>query len=1132
MLNFDYLKDIPELAQLHQFCDLCEQRQYTEPDSSAINARKALEWLVKAIYKMKGVEPGERASLLQLTTADVFADFIADPKLMKAVHWVRKVGNLAAHDGKVTRSDAFFTVLNLYNLVGGVLLKLRVLDTLAPFDKSLLPTRQPRPRILVIRAEQTPEAFADTVEPVTVAEAPQVKADISWGDISEAETRRRFIDLMLREAGWEVLDTEGDVVGGKACIEVEVNGMPNNAGKGYADYVLFGTDGKPLAVVEAKRTSKDANVGKHQAELYADCLEQRYGVRPVIYYTNGYEIYCIDGLGYPARRLFAFHTAKDLELIMSRRTSRHDITDFSVKDEISDRYYQKRAIKSMCEWFNARHRRGLLVMATGTGKTRTAISLVDVLQRNNWVKNTLFLADRTSLVNQAARNFSKLLPNTSVTVLSDKTTDVDPNARITFSTYQTMINYVNTDHKPYSIGRFDLIIIDEAHRSVFGKYGDIFRYFDSLLVGLTATPREQVDKSTYELLHLEGGEPTDYYEYRTAVEDGYLVDYTGLIRGSKVVNEGIKYDDLSDDEKQQLEQVWEYEQLNKDPDEEWVPRNIGEQEIYKYIYNTDTIDKMLQDLMTNGLKVQSGELIGKTIIFAMNSKTAKLIVERFNALYPEYGNGFCEQIDYSINYSQDLIDKFSLRDNLPQIAVSVDMLDTGIDVPDVLNLVFFKRVRSRIKFMQMIGRGTRLSPDIFGVGKAECRLQRRCNIIGKPGPCGEICKHKEQFFIFDWGGNFKYFGENPKEGKAVKTTSLTERLFGVRADIACALQAPQYQADDFAKGLHDELKTILQAEVGKLNDAHIAVRNHWPAVSKYRDPAAWQYISEVDVLDLKNEVAPLLPKSLENELAKKFDLLSLYVQLGMVDENFDSGRHEGQITIIADALRKRSTIPDIQAKMPLLNEIMTSAFWDNKTLASIENMRRELRDLMKYLVSDGGKTFTVTIEDYVTDGGVAPKINTDVSYREKLLDFLTQHRDHPVLQKIHNLEYLSSEDIDELERILWQELGSKEDYERYLKREKMTADIPVAAFIRKIVGLDRQKAIALFTEFISANTLTAGQEEFINNILNYVCMNGDMEKTVFRNNRIFRDSLLKYFPNKAAQVAKFVAMLHDAITAA
>lgn len=1109
MLNFDYLKNIPELAPLHKLCDLCEQRQYSEPDSAAINARKALEWLVKAIYTMKGVEIPERAKLYELTVSDTYADFIADPELMKATHWIRKVGNLAAHDGKVTRSDAYYSTLNLYNLVGGVLLKLRVLDSLAPFDKTLLPTRQQRPRIIITRVDQTPESFAAGIPAANVSAAPSVAPEISWGDISEAETRRRFIDLMLREAGWELVETEGEAVGGKACVEIEVEGMPNATGKGYADYVLYGDNGKPLAVIEAKRTSKDPVVGKHQAELYADCLERKHGVRPVVYYTNGFEIHIIDGLGYPERQLFAFHPKKDLELIMSRRNTRRDISDFSVKEEITDRYYQEHAVKSMCEWFNGRHRRGLLVMATGTGKTRTAISLVDVLQRNNWIKNTLFLADRTSLVNQAARNFQKLLPNSPTTVLNDKTTEVDPNARITFSTYQTMINYVNTDQKPYSVGRFDLIIIDEAHRSVFGKFGDIFRYFDSLLVGLTATPRDQVDKSTYELLHLEGGEPTDYYDYETAIKDKNLVPYQGKIRGSKVVNEGIKYDELSDEEKQQLEQVWEYEQINKDPDEEWKPRDIREQEIYKYIYNVDTIDKMLQDLMENGLKIHSGEMIGKTIIFAMNSKTAKLIVERFNVLFPEYGPKFCEQIDYSVDYSQDLIDKFSLRDTLPQIAVSVDMLDTGIDVPDALNLVFFKRVRSRIKFMQMIGRGTRLSDDIFGAGK-----------------------DKEKFYIFDWGGNFRYFGANPKEGKAIKTVSLTERLFGVRADIACALQAPQYQADEFAKGLHDELKSLLQSDILKLSDMHISVRNKWPFVDKFRKAEKWAYISEVDVLDLKNEIAPLLPKSMENEMAKKFDLLSLYVQLGIVDDSFESDRHIGQITKIADALRRRASIPDIKAKMPLLNEIMTVEFWDNRTLASIENMRKEIRDLLKYLVGDSGKTFTVNIEDEVTDEGEAGGFKTTMTYKQKVLDYLTQNRDLPVLQKIHNLEKLTGSDIEELERILWHELGTKEDYERYLNRENLTADIPVAVFIRKVVGLDRQKAIKLFSEFISVNTLTAAQEEFINSILNYVCQNGDMEKKELRDNRFFFESLLTYFPDKAGQVAKFVALLHDVITAA
>lgn len=1107
MQNFDYLKDIPALSQIHEYCAITENRAYTEPLTSAIYARKALESLVKLIYRLKNVEIKERASINDLVNAPVFTEFINDPQLMRAISWVRRVGNVAAHDGTVSRRDAFFTALNLYNIVGGVLLKLRVLNSLTPFNGDLIPTRERRPRIIVPRTHPEPEAFVKEVPAKVVAEAPSVQPALSWGDISEAETRRRFIDLMLREAGWNVLEEEHLVSGGNACIEIEVKGMPNASGTGYADYVLFGDDGKPLAVIEAKRTSVDPVVGKHQAELYADCLERQYGVRPVIYYTNGYEIHVIDGLGYPPRQLASFHSKSDLELIHSQRESSLTISDFSINPKITDRYYQIRAVKSMGEWFNSKHRRGLLVMATGTGKTRTAISLVDVLIRNGRVKNILFLADRSSLVKQAFDAFNKHLPDSSTSRLDVKESDL--NARILFSTYHTMMGYINGDDKPLSVGRFDLIIIDEAHRSVFGKFGDIFKYFDSLLVGLTATPRDQVDKSTYELLQLEGGQPTDSYELETAVEDGYLVPYEALQRNSRIIEEGIKYDDLSDDEKQQLEEVWEYEQATKDPDEDWVPRNIQEKEIYKYIYNKDTVDKMLQDLMENGLKVESGEKIGKTIIFAMNSRTAKLIVERFHLLYPEYGPDFCVQIDYSISYAQSLIDNLQLRDKLPQIAVSVDMLDTGVDVPDALNLVFFKRVRSRIKFMQMIGRGTRLSADIFGEGR-----------------------HKEKFRIFDWGANFKYFGQNPKEPKQIKALSLTERLFGVRADIACALQAPQYQEDDFARGLHDEIKEILKSEISKLNDNHISVRANWPEVTKFRDPNTWQHITAVDVLDLKNKIAPLLVKSTENELAKKFDLLSLYVQLGLVDPAFSSAAYEGQITKIADTLRNKPTIPEIKAKMPLLNEIMTSAFWNNKTLASIENMRLQIRDLMKHLVGEPGRTFTVDIEDLVKDGGEAASFNTTVTYREKVLDFLTNNRDHPVLQKIHNLERLTNEDIDTLEKILWQELGSKEDYERYLQREQITTDIPVAAFIRKVNGVDRKKAVQMFTEFISANTLTAGQEEFINSILNYVCQNGDMRKEVLAANRLFRDSLLKYFPNKAAKVAQFITLLHDAITAA
>lgn len=1116
MLNFDYLKEIPGLSQIHEYCELAELRVNTEPVTSAIYARKALESMVRIIYRLKNVEMRERATLNDLVNAPVFVDFISSADLMRAISWVRRVGNLAAHDGNVSRRDAFFSALNLYNVIGGILLKFRLIESLAPFNGDLIPVgvsksgrnkvRLRRPAEEEIIVVEEPKVALE-VPPERIEEARQVQPDLSWGDISEAETRRRFIDLMLREAGWNVLDEEGLVSGGNACVEIEVDGMPSTSGKGFADYVLFGDDGRPLAVIEAKRTSVDPIAGSQQAKLYAEALERRYGVLPVIYYTNGYKIHFIDGLGYPPRELASFHSKADLEVIHSRRHSSLEISDFSINPDISDRYYQIRAVKSIGEWFNARHRRGLLVMATGTGKTRTAISLVDVLQRNGRIKNTLFLADRSSLVKQAFDDFNKHLPESSTSRLD--VSDPDLNARILFSTYHTMMGYINGDNKPFSVGRFDLIIIDEAHRSVFGKFGDIFRYFDSLLVGLTATPRDQVDKSTYELLQLEGGEPTDSYELDAAIQDGYLVPYEALQRNSEIIEKGIRYDDLSDSEKRQLEEVWEYEQAARDPDDDWKPRNITEKEIYKYIYNKDTIDKMLQDLMENGLKVESGEKIGKTIIFAMNSKTAALIVERFNFLYPEYGPDFCVQIDYSIKYAQSLIDNLKQRDRLPQIAVSVDMLDTGVDVPDVLNLVFFKRVRSRIKFMQMIGRGTRLSPGIFGEGK-----------------------DKERFMIFDWGANFKYFGENPKEPKSPRQVSLTERLFGVRADIACALQAPQYQEDDFAKALHDEIKEILKREVTSLNDNHISVRAQWETVTRFRDPDSWQHISEVDVLDLKNRVAPLLVKSTENELAKKFDLLALYVQLGFVNPAFATDTYESQITKVVDIIRSKASINEVKEKMPLLNEIMTSAFWSSKTLSSIENMRLKVRDLMKFMVGDPGRTFTVDIEDNVKDGGEAASFNTTMSYREKLLDFLTNHRDHHVLKKIHDLEYLTGEDIDELERILWQELGTKEDYERYLRHEQMTVDIPVAAFIRKVTGVDRKKAIKMFTDFISANSLNAGQEEFINSILNYVCQNGDMDLKVLARKSVFVNSLLKYFPDNTARVGEFITLLHSLISVA
>ena len=1102
MRNFDYLQELG-LTDLHRFCSSAEELQVSNPELSAVSARKALEYIVTELYKMKNIEIPERASLIELVDGEVFSNFIGDHKMMMAANYVRKVGNHGAHNIEVTKRESFFCLLNIYNVVAAVLHKLTVINEIVPFDKNLIPNRPQAPIVTPQKVERTSESSIIKLAKIEAVDDKTPVQEIAL-DISEAETRRLYIDLMLKEAGWEVLDTEGAIQPSKACIEVEVEGMPNNEGKGYCDYVLFAANGLPLAVVEAKRTSVSPVKGKHQAELYASCLEKRYGIRPVIYYTNGFETYIIDGLGYPPRRLYAFHTESDLELLIQKR-QRHDITDFSVKDNITDRHYQKMAIKSVCEHFNTKHRRGLLVMATGTGKTRVSISLVDVLARNGWVKNVLFLADRIPLVSQAHKNFVKLLPHMTTSVLSEER-DPDTTARITFSTYQTMINYIDRDEKAFSVGRFDLIIIDEAHRSIFGKYTAIINYFDALLVGLTATPRDEVDKNTYETFQMEQGEPNYAYELEDAVRDGYLVNWKGFKRGSLILKEGIKYNNLSPDEKEQLDKVWEYEQAKKAVDGGDYRRDIRSDEIFKYIFNLDTIDHVLQDLMENGLKVQSGERIGKSIIFAYNHRHAEMIVERFYALYPEYASEsseFCALIDNYVTYSQDLINKFEVRDGNPQIAVSVDMLDTGIDVPDVLNLVFFKAVKSLIKYEQMKGRGTRLSKDIFGPGH-----------------------DKEFFYIFDWCRNFEYFDNNPDGNKAKTVPSLTERIFSLRARIAFQLQHQKWQEDEFAKQLHDETKAVLKEQVASLSDSHISVRERWEQVSHFKNDDNWAYISEVDVNTLSNDIAPLLPKNTLDESAKKFDVLTMLIELSLLDGDTSCGKAVQNVQTIAEKLQEKATLPQVQAKMGTIKEVLSDVAWQNLSLKWLEKVRKDLRDLVKFLMGGDNKWFSVDIEDTISDEGTIDGITPRVTYKQSVLDFLSQNRNLPVLQKIYDMEQLTVADIKELERILWQELGSKDDYNRFTSG--MQCGSNVAIFIRSILGIDRKNAVRMFSDFISGNELNAEQEDFLMTIISYVCENGDITKEIVVNEAPF-DERLAVFSPYMLPLAKYIDTIHTVI---
>ena len=1107
--NFDYIlllaDKIPTFKHLHNYCRLAEEQQPIYPDASANNARKALEWLMKNMLKMAGVTVDARATLndmLRLPATDAFVN--RDYKFREDIYLVKKIGNAASHDGAepVNRVKAFRCLRALYNVVAGFMGRWDAVKEIPPFDATLISSpsapvalvKSPEPKVEMEVVNSVRKESLDDPQPVVIPRESLA---------SEAVTRRYLIDYMLMEAGWELLEEKGKVQGGKACIEVEVDGMPTASGKGYADYVLFSRGGKPLAVIEAKATSRAITEGRHQATLYADCLEKRYGVRPVIYYTNGFTTKVIDGMGYPDRDVISFHAMDDLERLIQKR-GRAEIKDVTIKEEITDRPYQQTAIKRIVEWFNAKHRRGLLVLATGTGKTRVSISLCDILMRNDWAKTVLFLADRTALVGQAHKNYEALLPSVSMSVLSEEKAP-DMQARILFSTYQTMINYLDREDKAFSVGRFDLIIIDEAHRSVFGRYGAIFNYFDSLLIGLTATPRDEIDRNTYDLLQLDNGMPNYSYDIDEAVRDGYLCPYKTLQYHSKIMERGAKWDEMSKEDREEAERLMDYEKslAGLGPDDEYH-RDILPQEIFKYLFNIDTIDKVLMELIKKGLKVKSGEEIGKTIIFAMNHKHAELIVERFRTLYPEKEPDYCQLIDNYVNKASELIRKFEQIDNYPQIAVSVDMLDTGVDVPSVLNLVFFKCVRSKIKFMQMIGRGTRLCPKVFGDAD------------------------KKEFYIFDWCNNFEYFSVHSDGANPVAVKSLTERLYALRLDIAAALQSAEHQEKEDDRRLHDELKAILHAQVSQLSRARIDVRAYLQTIEPYREREAWACLSDLDVAELKG-IAHLLPRPKENEAAKKFDVLMLYLQLELVDSTVKADNSRASVIKIAQLLEKKATIPAVRERMETIKEVQTAGFWECRTLDSLERVRKELRELVHVLAeSRDERRFVINIEDAISSDAVAAPVTLKATYHDRVIDYLAKHTDNEVLRKIQNFEQLTTDDVNELQRIFWEELGTRTEFDEATNGKRYNHN--VAAFIRVIQGVDRQKALALYTRFIKDGNLTGEQEQYLKEILNYLSENGDLQMSDFMEYPLNRNRWRDVFGEYFVGLKDFVNELHNVIS--
>lgn len=1017
--------------------------------------RGVLTDAIDYIYESTNTHKPEKASLLELVDSDVLANYVQDSDVINSLHYVRILGMNAEHDQKIKKTADKLAYDNLAYFIG--LIEAQEKGTRAQYQKPPY--------------------------------------------MSEANTRKLYIDLYLKEAGWDVLDAENVAIAGKAGIEIKVEGMPNAQGIGFCDYVLYGRDGKPLAIVEAKKTSVSPEKGRHQVDLYGECMKAIYGYKPILYYTNGYVTKVIDGI-YPDRTVMAFHTIDELELMMQRR-NRGNITDLKISDRITNRPYQKMAITNLCEWLNQKHRRGLLVMATGTGKTRVAISLVDVLSRNNWVKNVLFLADRTSLVNQAKKNFAKLLPNMSICELSGNE-EKDYNARLMFCTYQTMINYIDAEDKRFTSGRFDLIIIDEAHRSIFNKYGSIFAYFDSLLVGLTATPKSEVDANTYRIFGCESGIPNFDYSLEEAVKDKYLVNYKSFSRTTKLLKRGIKYNELTEDEKRQLDEYF----VDEPPTPDFT---VSEKELFKKIFNKNTCCEILEELMQYGIKTNGGELLGKSIIFAYNHHHAQMIIDCFHELYPEHPANYCQLIDNYVKYADDLILKFENDDEF-RIAVSVDMLDTGIDVPAVVNLVFFKPVKSKIKFVQMIGRGTRLCENLFGEGK-----------------------DKTHFIIFDYCGNFEYFDAHPDGTDGMGGRSLSQRLFEVRLDILHELQRIEYQEQEFARSYYNKTKDLLHAAVYKIkgHSARMQVRAEMQYVDKYSDYATWESVSPLMVKEIKVHITPLLDSGLEGfDLSIAFDIRMLDIELSMLIQG-NTGMATRDVKTVRQVaqylLTEKASIPQVFAKAEQLKTLVNEQFWDAPSLEKLEQLRVDVRDLMQFLDKSPKKQIDVNIDDTVEPSGYdgGDTIIDIRTYREKVLDYLIEHSDNEVIHKIQRLEPITNEDLKALEKILWEELGTKEEYEQ-------TTDIDnLAVFVRSLIGLSQEAVNEKFGEYLNGNILNAQQQEFIRAIINYVRENGDIsredliEKSPFDNYDI-----LTLFGDNITSVLTIVGILHDSVNVA
>jgi type I restriction enzyme R subunit len=1071
MSNFSFIPT--HWANIAQTPKEAEQHVYGAPLYAAMLCRKSLEEWVRWMYEHDSdLTLPYDTSLSSLIHEQCFKNVVA-PMQFNHINLIRKLGNAAVHtNAKIKPQEALYALQLLHGFIGWITMVYgEEKPEFKSFDEAIIPrdgskdkSKEELQKIERVFHEQQSELkkLQDELATIKALKDQNIAFIPPPIDPNEDLTRKIYIDTLMREAGWDPYGTNVPEYPVKNCMP-QASG---NNGDGKVDYVLWGDDGKPVAVIEAKRTSRDPRVGMHQAKCYADCIEKEFGQRPVIFYTNGFQTWMWDDLNYAPREVFGFYTKDELQTLIQRRIFKKPLATQTINDAITDRYYQHEAIRKIAEALENNHREALLVMATGVGKTRVAASLIDFLSKANWAKRILFLADRNALIHQAKTNLNDYLPNLPAVDLTRE--KEDESSRIVFSTYQTMINMIDGetdgDNRFYSVGHFDLIIYDEIHRSVYNRYKAIFKYFDGIRIGLTATPKSEADRDTYALFNMEPNNPTYAYELDQAVNDGFLVPPKAISVPVKFQRSGIKYAELSDEEK------LKYEEQFTDPITGEFPDEIDSSALNSWLFNTDTVDKVLGHLMQNGIKVEGGDKLAKTMVFARSHKHAKFIEERFNKQYPQYKGEFLKVIDYHEEYKYDLLNKFKGKQNMPQIAVSVDMLDTGIDVPEVANLVFFKPVRSSAKFWQMIGRGTRLCKDLFGFGE-----------------------DKKEFVIFDFCENFEFFNNKPKGFEGTSGKSLSQRLFELRLRLSFVLQNNEQQelqlyGNEILKGLIAQTQT--------LNTDSFIVRQYWREVEKYKDPNAWNALTDLDIKELFDHIAPLMTETDQDEMAKRFDALMLDIQLSVLNGEKKQAGLIQKVVSTAGKLSKKASIPSVARKMDYIKDAQNKTFWQAGDIPAIERLRIELRDLIKFLDFEETPiyytSFTDEFEPNVIEHQLVYGFNDLDTYKRKVEQYLKQNSSHMTIHKLRNNVQITKAELEALELMLFEqgEMGTKEEF------KKAFGEQPLGRFIRSIVGLEANAAKEAFGKILAGQTLNSQQIRFMDMIINFFNVKGIIEPTM------------------------------------